>query len=212
MVALANDGWERFANEYLVDLNATKAYIRAGYGRRGAGQSAHHLLKNTEVQQRIDELRAERAQRTQVKQDDVLHALLPLVFSDLKELFDVTPDGIRLKPAREWPEDFGKIMSSVKVRREVVQDGDRERPFEVIEFKLWSKIAALKELANHTGFSKPGTVFVPYPPGASPGHVNPEELSDEELERLVLAGRNGTGRPVPGGGTAAPPQGPQRPP
>jgi hypothetical protein len=93
MAALANDGWERFANEYLVDLNATKAYIRAGYGRRGAGQSAHNLLNNTEVQKRIDELRAERAQRTQVKQDDVLHALLPLVFSGLKKLFDVTPEG-----------------------------------------------------------------------------------------------------------------------
>jgi phage terminase small subunit len=215
MAALTNEGWERFANEYLVDLNATKAYIRAGYSRQGAQQSSSRLLLNAVVKQRIEELREERAHRLQVRQDDVMHFLLPLVTSDLKELIELTPEGFKLKKAIEWPEDFGRILSSIKMRREIIRDGNnQDRPFEVIEFRLWSKIAALKELANHTGFSRPGTVFVPYPPGASPGQVNPEELTDEELERLILAGRNGapglaTGA---GGGTSAPPQSPQQPP
>ena len=46
---------KRFASEYLVDCNATQAAIRAGYSKNGAGQTADHLLKNTEVRKFIDE-------------------------------------------------------------------------------------------------------------------------------------------------------------
>lgn len=43
----------RFVNEYCVDENATQAYIRAGYAEEGAGQAAHKLLKNAEIQEAI---------------------------------------------------------------------------------------------------------------------------------------------------------------
>ena len=46
---------KRFADEYLVDLNATQAAIRAGYSPHGAGQTAGNLLKNTEIKSYIDE-------------------------------------------------------------------------------------------------------------------------------------------------------------
>jgi len=45
----------RFVNEYCVDENATQAYIRAGYAEEGAGQAAHKLLKNAEIQEAIAE-------------------------------------------------------------------------------------------------------------------------------------------------------------
>jgi phage terminase small subunit len=45
----------RFVNEYCVDENATRAYIRAGYSEDGAGQAAHKLLKNAEIQEAIAE-------------------------------------------------------------------------------------------------------------------------------------------------------------
>lgn len=45
----------RFVNEYCVDENATQAYIRAGYSEEGAGQSAHTLLKKTEISEAIKE-------------------------------------------------------------------------------------------------------------------------------------------------------------
>ena len=47
----------RFAQEYLIDLNATQAAIRAGYSKNGAGQTAHNLLKNTEIAAAIQERR-----------------------------------------------------------------------------------------------------------------------------------------------------------
>lgn len=45
----------RFVNEYCVDENATRAAIRAGYSENGAGQTAHNLLKITEIQEAIAE-------------------------------------------------------------------------------------------------------------------------------------------------------------
>ena len=45
----------RFVNEYCVDENATRAAIRAGYSENGAGQQAHLLLKNIEIQEAIAE-------------------------------------------------------------------------------------------------------------------------------------------------------------
>jgi phage terminase small subunit len=45
----------RFVNEYCVDENATQAYIRAGFAPEGAGQSAHALLKNPEIQRAVKE-------------------------------------------------------------------------------------------------------------------------------------------------------------
>ena len=40
---------KRFADEYLIDCNATQAAIRAGYSKNGAGQTGEKLLKNTEI-------------------------------------------------------------------------------------------------------------------------------------------------------------------
>lgn len=51
---------ELFAREYLVDFNATAAYIRAGYKGKGAGQSGHALLKNPEIQKLLATLRHKR--------------------------------------------------------------------------------------------------------------------------------------------------------
>ncbi len=47
---------KRFCDEYLIDCNATQAYIRAGYSPKGAGVSAKKLLEQPEVQAYIDEM------------------------------------------------------------------------------------------------------------------------------------------------------------
>ena len=49
-----NDKQSRFVSEYIKDQNASQAAIRAGYSKNGAGQSAHNLLKNTEIREAID--------------------------------------------------------------------------------------------------------------------------------------------------------------
>jgi phage terminase small subunit len=67
---------ETFAQEYLVDLNATQAAIRAGYSARTAGSQGERLLKHVEISARVAELQAARAQRVEVTQDYVLRRIL----------------------------------------------------------------------------------------------------------------------------------------
>ena len=70
-----NERQRRFVDEYLVDLNATQAAIRAGYSEKTSYSQAHDLLKKPEIQARIAELRAAQVERTQLDADYVLAGL-----------------------------------------------------------------------------------------------------------------------------------------
>jgi phage terminase small subunit len=71
---------ERFVQEYLIDLNATQAAIRAGYSKRSAMELAYQLLHKTSVQAAIQKALDERSQRTQSDADFVL--------TNLKKMYD----------------------------------------------------------------------------------------------------------------------------
>ena len=70
---------ERFAREYLLDLNATQAAIRAGYSPKTAYSMGQRLLKNVEIQSAIQGAMDERSKRTEVDADYVLTNLLEIV-------------------------------------------------------------------------------------------------------------------------------------
>jgi phage terminase small subunit len=65
-----------FVEEYLIDLNATQAAIRAGYSEKTAEQQGHQLLKKTLVSNAIAEAQVERSARTSVTQDYVLESIV----------------------------------------------------------------------------------------------------------------------------------------
>ena len=67
---------QRFVDEYLIDLNAKQAAIRAGYSPKTAEQQGFQLLKKTSVSEAINEAQQERQKRTLVTQDDVIRGLL----------------------------------------------------------------------------------------------------------------------------------------
>lgn len=73
-----NPKQERFCQEYIIDLNATQAYIRAGYSENGAGQGAERMLKNVEVYARVEELQKARIEKLQVNQDWVVLRLIQI--------------------------------------------------------------------------------------------------------------------------------------
>lgn len=79
---------KRFADEYLIDLNATAAYKRAGYDARGSAAevNASRLLSNAKVQAYIAERQQARQLRTEIKQDDVLQRWWDLATADPNEL------------------------------------------------------------------------------------------------------------------------------
>jgi len=66
---------QRFVDEYLVDLNATQAAIRAGYSARTAEQQGPRLLGNVEIAKAVQAAQQVRSDRVQITQDDVLRGL-----------------------------------------------------------------------------------------------------------------------------------------
>ena len=80
---------ELFVAEYLVDLNASAAYKRAGYACKNdnvAGVEANRLLNNPKVQQRISEAMEKRVERTKITQDMVLQRWWEIATADPNEL------------------------------------------------------------------------------------------------------------------------------
>jgi len=70
---------KRFVSEYLIDLNATQAAIRAGYSQKTANEQGARLLANASVQAAITEAIEQREKRTQITQDYVLNGIKQLV-------------------------------------------------------------------------------------------------------------------------------------
>lgn len=77
---------KRFVQEYLVDLNATQAAIRAGYSQKTAQEQSSRLLSNVMVQKNIQQAMQRRSQRTGVAQDEVLKKLGQIAFSEEEDV------------------------------------------------------------------------------------------------------------------------------
>ena len=135
------DRQERFCREYVVDLNATQAAIRAGYSSNGAAVNATKLLKNNNVKKKIAQLQSEIAKRVEITADMVVRELAAIGFADVRECFDAS--GNLINP-RKLPESIAKVVAGIDMI-EVKKD------VRVKKIKLWNKVQALESLAKHLG-------------------------------------------------------------
>lgn len=137
------DKQEQFCLEYLTDLNATQAAIRAGYSESTANEQGSRMLAKVNVQKRIAELQAERAERLQIQQDDILRELASIAFASPAHYMDVVQvDGtsrILVKPTAEWTEQQKAAVTSIKN----TPNG--------VEIRLSDKVKALELLGKHLG-------------------------------------------------------------
>lgn len=101
----------RFCEEYLIDLNATQAAIRAGYSEKTANEQGARLLANVSVQEKIAELKAERAKRTEMTQDSVIQELAAVARAEVK--------GVRAVDKLKALELLGKHLGMFVERYEV---------------------------------------------------------------------------------------------
>lgn len=90
----------RFCHEYIVDLNATQAAIRAGHSESTARAIGYENLQKPHIIAFIDVLVKERNARTGWDPDRVLQRLGSERDADVAELYD---DGGALKPIKDWP-------------------------------------------------------------------------------------------------------------
>ncbi len=134
---------QAFVAEYLVDLNATQAAIRAGYSVKNADKIGSELLGKNRVKNAIDKAMAERSRRTGINQDRVLRELAKIAFVNASDIINMDEATIRGDAKRE---DTATI-ASVKVKTIPGEDGDIvER-----EVKIYDKLKALELLGKHLG-------------------------------------------------------------
>lgn len=132
-----------FVDEYLIDLNATQAAIRAGYSVESARDIGCENLTKPNIQQAIAEKMAERSKRTGVNQDRVVLELAKIAFVNISDVVD-TDTGEILPNASQ--NDLACI-ESVKFKQSDNQyGGSIER-----EVKVASKLKALEMLGKHLG-------------------------------------------------------------
>lgn len=133
---------QRFVDEYLIDLNATQAAIRAGYSVKTAQEQGYQLLQKTSVQQVISERMAERSKRTGVNQDRVVLELAKIAFVRMTDIVD---DKGKIRDSAT--DDDLACIESVKYKESVSETGSSvER-----EVKTASKLKALELLGKHLG-------------------------------------------------------------
>ncbi|WP_434774121.1 terminase small subunit [Pantoea agglomerans] len=106
------DKQEMFCREYLIDLNATQAAIRAGYSEKTSNEQGARLLANVSVQIRISELKAQRNDRIDVDADYVLKRLFEI---DQMDVLDILLANGELKPIKDWPKVWRTTLSGMDV-------------------------------------------------------------------------------------------------
>jgi phage terminase small subunit len=136
---------EKFVEEYLVDLNATQAAIRAGYSAKDADVQGPRLLGNVGISESIAKAKQERAKRTGITSDRVLAELEMLAFSDHTNFLVDDVGAVEL--ADTAPEGAHRSVSSIKHRIHT-RDGEVTRE---VEIKLWDKPGMLKLAGRHVG-------------------------------------------------------------
>jgi phage terminase small subunit len=164
---------ERFAEEYLIDLNGTQAAIRAGYSVETARRIAYVLLEQPAVKALIDAEMERRAARTRITQDRVLEELSVVAFSNITD-YRVDAEG-NLSIAPNVRPDAIRGVASFKRKVRTIPQKDGESVVEIeTELRLWNKPDALKMSGQHLGMYTekhevtlpPGTgvLAVPIPP------------------------------------------------
>ena len=106
------DKQKMFCREYLIDLNATQAAIRAGYSEKTARASGCENLTKPDIQNRIAELKAERNEQVNV---DAAYVLRRLIEIDEMDVLDILLANGELKPIKDWPKVWRTTLSGMDV-------------------------------------------------------------------------------------------------
>jgi len=137
-----------FVDEYLIDLNATQAAIRAGYSPKTAEVQGSRLLSNAKVAEAVDAKKIERSEKTGVDASWVLERLALEVNADLADLYE---DNGTLKPIHDWPEIWRKgLVSGIDVVQEYeTVDGKKTHIGSVTKLKISERVKRIELIGKH---------------------------------------------------------------
>src|SRR5687768_577892 len=145
----------RFVDEYLIDLNGTRAAIRAGYSARSAYSIAHENLTKPEVRAAIAKAQYNRELRTNITKDRILQELARICFFDIRMLYN--RDGTLKRPI-DLNDEAAAVIARIETvemgaSREVKTDGERRNflPMQIKKIRILDKNSALLLAMRHLG-------------------------------------------------------------
>ncbi|MCW7764301.1 terminase small subunit [Photorhabdus luminescens] len=137
------DKQEMFCREYLVDLNATQAAIRAGYSDKTANRIGSENLSKLDIQKRISELKSERNEVVKVDAEYVLRRLVEI---DQMDVLDILTEEGDLKPVKEWSVVWRTTLSGLDV---IAMSGEENTDTLLKKIKWPDKVKNLELLGKH---------------------------------------------------------------
>lgn len=137
-----------FVEEYLLDLNATQAAIRAGYSEKTAGKIGTENLQKPVIASAIQEAVQKRSERTEITASRVLSEYARIAFADIRSVATWDKDGVRFTASGEISDDAAAAIEEVSQTTRQLDDGGYTSTKRV---KLASKLKALSDIARHLG-------------------------------------------------------------
>jgi phage terminase small subunit len=139
---------ERFVSEYLIDLNATQAAVRAGYGPAAAEKASFRLLRLPEVRRRVQEAEEARRERNAITADRIRAELARVAFANLADLIRIQPDGAAVIDLTDATRQQLAALGEITVDEYTEGRGDAAREVKRVKVKLHDKLGALDKLAK----------------------------------------------------------------
>lgn len=170
-----------FVNEYLVDLNATQAAIRAGYSKETAAVIGHENLRKPNIREAIQKAMDIRAERTKITADRVIAELGKISFVDVRKI--VTNTG-HLQNLQDIDDETAAAIQSVElVTRQTGEEDENGRKIveSVHKIRLVDKKGSLDTLAKHL---KLLTDKVEHS-GPDGGPIETKDVTPRELARRI---------------------------
>lgn len=134
---------EAFVREYLVDLNASQAALRAGYSAKTAPKIGFENLQKPEIAQAIAKAQQKRAERTEITQDRVLSEIAKIAFGDARDVMKWGPDGVILRSSDELTDAQAAQVAEVSETTSATGGS--------LKLKKHDKVKALELLGRHLG-------------------------------------------------------------
>lgn len=145
---------QRFVDEYLIDPNATKAAVRAGYSAKTAGQGGAQLLKNSKVFAAIKARQAKIGGKLEVTAERIKAELALLGFANMLDYTRVNTNGDLVGDLSALSRDQAAALSEVTIETYLDGGGEDAQEVKRVKFKLHDKRAALVDLGKHLGMFK----------------------------------------------------------
>lgn len=135
-----------FLSEYLIDMNATQAAIKAGYSEASAYSQGQRLLKNVEIQAAI----AQKLQDSAMKSDEILQKLTEIARGSIGDYLDVSSMAFQIDLAKA--KELGKLHLIKRVRQKtttIVREGAEDVEQNQIDIELLDQLKALELLGRY---------------------------------------------------------------